>query len=276
MASANDDAVRDVVVLDGVSRRYADFEALAPLDLSLRPGRVLGLLGPNGAGKTTLLSIMAAQLAPTTGTLSVDGRIIRNDADARDARRGLALMPQELATIPGFTAQDVVEYSAWLKGVPAGQRRERARAALDEVGLADRRRMKVSRLSGGMVRRVHLAAALVSEPHLLLLDEPTAGLDPAQRIAFRQLIEARGACATVMSTHLVEDVRAMSDEVLVLVGGRVVFRGTVGALEAMARPGAPGDSDLERGYMTLLSGTAMDAGTGYGDVSKNGHERHHE
>ncbi|MBM6978488.1 MAG: ATP-binding cassette domain-containing protein, partial [Actinomyces succiniciruminis] len=108
-------------------------------------------------------------------------------------------------------------------------------------------------LSGGMVQRVHLAAALVSRPALLLLDEPTVGLDPAQRIAFRGLVEGLEDTATVLATHLVEDVRALSDEIMVLDAGQVRFRGTTAALEAQATPDAPGGNQLERGYMSVLS-----------------------
>ncbi|WP_103062913.1 ABC transporter ATP-binding protein [Actinomyces qiguomingii] len=242
-----------VAVLAHVSRDFGRLQALAPLDLEVAAGRVLGLLGPNGAGKTTLMSIMACELAPSTGTVTVGGTTVTDASIARRARRRLALMPQRPASVPGFSALDTVEYAAWIKGLPARGRREACMEALDRVGLAAQAKRLLRTLSGGMVQRVHLAAALVSRPALLLLDEPTVGLDPAQRIAFRSLIEELQDTATVLATHLVEDVRALSDELLVLDAGHIRFRGTTAQLEARATPDAPGDSQLERGYMSVLS-----------------------
>ena len=242
-----------VASLDGVSRAFGRLQALAPLDLEIRAGQVLGLLGPNGAGKTTLMSIMACVLAPSTGAVTVGGVRVTNEAQARLARRHLALMPQHPVALPGFTALDTVEYAAWTKGVDRRRRKARAQEVLDAVGLADRAKDAVRTLSGGMAQRVHLAAAIVSEPALLLLDEPTAGLDPAQRIAFRELIASLTGTATVLATHLVEDVRVMSSQLLVLDSGRVRFRGTAAELEGRAAQDSPGDTPLERGYMTVLA-----------------------
>ena len=242
-----------IITLNRVSRDFGRLQALAPLDLEVGAGRVLGLLGPNGAGKTTLMSIMACELAPSTGTVTVNGTTVTDTSAARRARRRLALMPQRPASVPGFSALDTVEYAAWTKGLPTRGRREACIEALDRVGLAAQAKRPLRTLSGGMVQRVHLAAALVSRPALLLLDEPTVGLDPAQRIAFRGLVEGLEDTATVLATHLVEDVRALSDEIMVLDAGQVRFRGTTAALEAQATPDAPGDNQLERGYMSVLS-----------------------
>lgn len=244
---------RPVVTLYQVSRGFGRRQALAPLDLEVGAGRVLGLLGPNGAGKTTLMSIMACELAPSSGTVTVNGIPVTDTSAARRARRRLALMPQRPASIPGFSALDTVEYAAWTKGLPACGRREACMEALDRVELAAQAKRPLRTLSGGMVQRVHLAAALVSHPALLLLDEPTVGLDPAQRIAFRDLVEELEDTATVLATHLVEDVRALSDELVVLDAGHVRFRGTTAELEARATPDAPGDNQLERGYMSVLN-----------------------
>ncbi|PHP53126.1 multidrug ABC transporter ATP-binding protein [Actinomyces ruminis] len=244
---------RPVVTLDQVSREFGRLQALAPLDLEVGVGRVLGLLGPNGAGKTTLMSIMACELAPSTGEVTVGGTLVTDTSAARRARRRLALMPQRPASVPGFSALDTVEYAAWAKGLPTRGRREPCMNALDRVGLAAQAKRPLRTLSGGMVQRVHLAAALVSRPALLLLDEPTVGLDPAQRIAFRALVEELEDTATVLATHLVEDVRALSDEIMVLDAGQVRFRGTTAESEARATSDAPGDNQLERGYMSVLS-----------------------
>lgn len=241
-----------VLRLERVSRSFGRVQALSPLNLDVSAGQVLGLLGPNGAGKTTLLSIMACTLAPSSGTVTVGGVTVTDTSSARRARRNLSLMPQHPGSIPGFSALDTVEYSAWIRGVPRRGRREACREALDRVGLSAQANRPMRKLSGGMVQRTHLAAALVSRPSLLLLDEPTVGLDPAQRIAFRGLIEDLPDTATVLATHLVEDVRAVSDKLMVMDSGHVRFQGTVTGLEERARHDAPGDSLLERGYMTAL------------------------
>lgn len=238
--------------LRGITRKFGKLQALAPLDLEVPAGQVLGLLGPNGAGKTTLMSIIACALAPSSGTVTVCGTPVSDTATARQARRSLSLMPQNPTKVPGFSALDTVEYAAWSKGLPTRGRKQACLDALAAVGLADKAKRPLKTLSGGMVQRVHLAAAIVSRPRLLLLDEPTAGLDPAQRIAFRELIHSLGSTATILSTHLVEDIRTLSDEVLVISSGHRRFQGTVPQLEAAAKPGAPGDSPLERGYMSVL------------------------
>ncbi|WP_136314269.1 ABC transporter ATP-binding protein [Actinomyces procaprae] len=253
MTSSSAESSQSVVALAHVSREFGRLQVLAPLDLEIGAGRVLGLLGPNGAGKTTLMSIMACELAPSTGTVTVNGIPVTDTSAARRARRRLALMPQRPASVPGFSALDTVEYAAWTKGLPARGRREACMEALDRVGLTGQAKRPLRTLSGGMVQRVHLAAALVSCPALLLLDEPTVGLDPAQRIAFRGLVEELQDTATVLATHLVEDVRALSDEIIVLDAGRVRFRGTTTQLEARATSEVPGDNQLERGYMSVLS-----------------------
>lgn len=242
----------NVLSLERVSRAFGHVQALNPLNLNVNVGQILGLLGPNGAGKTTLLSIMACTLAPSSGTVTVGGVAVTDTSSARRARRNLSLMPQHPGSIPGFSALDTVEYSAWVHGVPRRGRREACREALDRVGLSSQANRPMRKLSGGMIQRTHLAAALASRPSLLLLDEPTVGLDPAQRIAFRGLIEDLPDTATILATHLVEDVRAVSDELMVMDSGHVRFQGTVTGLEERARHDAPGDSLLERGYMTAL------------------------
>ena len=241
-----------IISLDKISRNFGLVKVLAPLDLTIDSGRILGLLGPNGAGKTTLLSIMACTLAPSSGTVTIGGITVTDTASARRARRHVSLMPQHPGAIPSFSALDTVEYSSWIHEIPRKGRREACREALDRVGLSSQADKPMRKLSGGMIQRTHLAAALVSRPSLLLLDEPTVGLDPAQRIAFRELIEDLPNTATILATHLVEDVRAVSDELMVMDSGRIRFRGTTDELEERARPDAPGDSGLERGYMTVL------------------------
>lgn len=149
---------------------------------------------------------------------------------------------------------DFVRYCAWLREVPSTRTHAATLEAIDRVGLGDRIKAKMKALSGGMLRRAGIAAALVGSPRLVLLDEPTVGLDPAQRLEFRELIRSLADTAVVLSTHLVEDVNAVCDEVAVMTEGTFAFRGTPVQLGDLARPDMPGDTALERGYMTALAG----------------------
>jgi ABC-type multidrug transport system ATPase subunit len=164
-------------------------------------------------------------------------------------------LPQSLGYYPGFSVADFVEYFALLKDMPPGQVPRAVAAAIERVDLADRARAKLRTLSGGMLRRVGIAQAIVNEPELLLLDEPTAGLDPEQRMQFRGLLRDLGQRVTVIvSTHLVEDVGAACTEVALMDHGRIVFHGTPAELTARGEgSGAAGDAPLERGYSAVLA-----------------------
>jgi ABC-type multidrug transport system ATPase subunit len=222
--------------------------------LEAGPG-VFGLLGPNGAGKTSLLRMMATVLPPTSGTLRLLGRDPGGYGPRREIRRRLGYLPQTLGYYPGFTVTDFVEYFALLKDMPPRQVPLAVAAAIEQVGLGDRARAKLRTLSGGMLRRAGIAQAIVNEPGLLLLDEPTAGLDPEQRVAFRDLLRDLGQRATVVvSTHLVEDVAAACTEVALMDAGKIVFHGTPAELTAHGEgAAAAGDAPLERGYSAVLA-----------------------
>src|SRR6516164_4412839 len=241
------------VDITDLTRRFGRTTAVAGVDLRAGPG-VFGLLGPNGAGKTSLLRIMATAIQPTSGRLRLLGRDPRGDGPRREIRRRLGYLPQNLGYYPGFTVAEFVEYFALLKEMPAARIPPAVAAAVDRVGLGDRSRARLRSLSGGMLRRVGIAQAIVNDPELLLLDEPTAGLDPEQRVQFRALLRSLGATATVIvSTHLVEDVGAACSEVALMSGGKVVFRGTPDDLTARGAGHSVGDAPLERGYGAVLS-----------------------
>ena len=180
------------VRVEGVRKSYGGVAALADLDLELAPG-ITGLLGPNGAGKTTLIRILATLLAPSAGEVRVNGWRAANPGDRVEIRRRLGYLPQDLGLYPRFTVFEFVDYLAILKELddPADRHR-RVRAALAAVELEDLAGRKIRTLSGGMRRRVGIAQAIVADPQLLLLDEPTTGLDPEQRMRFRQLIAGLG------------------------------------------------------------------------------------
>jgi ABC-type multidrug transport system ATPase subunit len=238
---------------DRLTRRFGRTRAVAEVDLRVGSG-VFGLLGPNGAGKTSLLRMMATVLPPSSGTLRLLGRDPRSYGERREIRRRLGYLPQSLGYYPGFTVVEFVEYFALLKEMPPARIPVAVAAAVERVGLGDRARAKLRTLSGGMLRRAGIAQAIVNDPELLLLDEPTAGLDPEQRVEFRTVLREVGETATVVvSTHLVEDVGAACTEVALMDQGHIVFRGTPGELAARGVGHRVGDAPLERGYSAVLA-----------------------
>ena len=238
----------------GITQRFGRTEVLKDMDLSLGSG-VFGLLGPNGAGKTTLLRTLATAIEPSAGQLRLLGFDPADPGERRALRRRLGYLPQSLGYYPNFTVFEFVEYFALLKEVPKGEVRPAVARAIERVGLGDKARSKLKTLSGGMLRRVGVAQAVVNDPKLLLLDEPTAGLDPEQRVGFRALIREIGTRGTVVvSTHLVEDVGAACTEVALMDKGAVVFRGTPDELTRRGVGHGVGDSPLERGYTSVLAG----------------------
>jgi len=237
----------------GLCVRAGRHVAVDRLDLTIDTG-VHGLLGPNGAGKTTLIKALATVVRPHAGELSLFGTDA-DGGDLRELRRHIGYMPQTFGFYPSYTAREFVEYLAWLKEMPRDAIPAAVDRALDRVGLADRADSRMKRLSGGMVRRVGIAQAIVNDPEILLLDEPTAGLDPEQRVAFRRLLrEVGGDSCVVVSTHLVEDVAAACEDAVLLDRGRLVFSGAISDLEAAAEavPEDTADSAVERGYTALL------------------------
>ncbi|MFG2988188.1 ATP-binding cassette domain-containing protein [Streptomyces sp. NPDC048257] len=226
--------------------------AVDGLDLSLGTG-VHGLLGPNGAGKTTLIRALATVLRPAAGELELLGESTGGLGEHRALRRRIGYLPQEFGYYKRFTVREFVEYMAWLKEVPAADIPAAVQRAVERVGLADRADERMKALSGGMVRRAGIAQAVVNDPAILLLDEPTVGLDPAQRLRLRELLQELGMdTCVVVSTHLVEDVAAACTDVVLFAEGRLVFQGTPGELAAAGGPEHVGDSPLERGYSALL------------------------
>jgi ABC-2 type transport system ATP-binding protein len=209
----------------GVTRRFGSFDALRGVDIAVQGGLVT-LLGPNGSGKTTLLRCLATVDQPTDGSLLIDGLDPGHESDRIELRRRLGYLPQDVGLTPTARVFDIIDYLAVLKGHDD----ERARRlavydVLDRVGLADRLGDRVGQLSGGMLRRLGLAQAILGSPTLLILDEPAAGLDPDERFRLREILaERRHRSTVIVSTHLTDEA-AIGETVLVLLDGTLRFVG---------------------------------------------------
>lgn len=217
-----------VIELRHISKRYKSKFALHDFSTILRPG-VYGLLGANGAGKTTLINILVGILAKSGGDILVDGKCGKECG--KEFLRQVGYLPQYPQFYRDFTIQDFLEYMCALKEIPIKTGRERIRHYLDAVNLGNASRTKIGALSGGMRQRVGIVQALLGNPALLVLDEPTAGLDPQERIRFRNLISRFAAGRIVLlATHIVSDVDAIASQVILLKEGRLIRQNTPEAL----------------------------------------------
>ena len=249
--------------------------ALDDVDLALGTG-LFGLLGPNGAGKSTLMRIICTLLVPTRGTVTVGGHDVTRER--REVREMIGYLPQEFGAWRNHRAEEVLDTLARLSGM-SNRRTRRARVAetLDMVGLADVADRKVKKLSGGMVRRLGVAQALVHEPQVLIVDEPTVGLDPEERMRFRQVMGRLGRDRTILlSTHIVADLGGGCQDMALLDAGRVVYQGAPAQLLARAQGKvfeltAPADraAQVESDY-EIVSRTATAEGVSLRGVTANG------
>ena len=207
-------------MLENISKLYGDTIALEHINLTLEHG-IYGLLGPNGAGKTTLMRVMADLLVPSTGRVLLDGQDISVMGAA--FRKKLGYLPQDFGVYPNFTAEQFLLYIARLKGLSKFEAKQQTDKLLRLVGLEDKSRKKLKGFSGGQRQRVGIAQALLGDPEILILDEPTAGLDPEERIRFRGIISNLSQQKTVLlSTHIVSDLEAVANEVILLQKGNVL------------------------------------------------------
>ena len=221
------------LTLEHVSKTFGDKKAVDDVSLTLSPG-VWGLLGANGAGKTTLMRMVAGIMKPTAGEVRYDGVAIEVLGEAYRARFGY--LPQEFGFYPEFTVKDYLEYMAALKGLSRRRTRVKVEELLKRLTLTEVGGKKISKLSGGMKRRVGIAQALLNEPEVLILDEPTSGLDPGERIRFRNLItEFAQERIVLISTHIVSDVEYIANRNAVMKAGKVIALGTTEELVAQMK-----------------------------------------
>ncbi len=238
-----------MLTVTDIRKSFGSLRALDGVSLEVRRGEVLGLLGPNGAGKSTALAVCTGQVAPDSGSVSIgDAGSPRDPA----ARRLVGLAPQQIALYADLTARENLVFLARIHEVPEPSRR--ADALLDMVGLLPRARDRVGTFSGGMQRRLNLAAALVHEPPLLLLDEPTAGVDPQSRSAILDVVQglAERGHAVLYTTHYMDEAQRICSRVAIVDHGRVLETGTVESLRA-AHGG-----DLEAAFLALTGRSLRD------------------
>ena len=208
--------------------------AINHADLEI-PNGVFGLLGENGAGKTTLMRVLTTVLTPTSGTVSMDG-ILYCEGNYPKIQRRIGYLPQEIDLYPGLTVQECLEYMGDLAGVPKEECRKRIQYYLEKTSLTEHRKKKMKQLSGGMKRRVGLVQALLNEPKFLIVDEPTTGLDPEERIRIRNLLVDFSENRTVLfSTHVVEDLAAVCNQLAVMKKGQFLYAGSMKELVRAAK-----------------------------------------
>lgn len=214
--------------ISGLTKQFGDFAAVDHVDVSLACG-VYGLLGVNGAGKTTLMRMLCTLLRPTSGSITFNGEnIFAMDADYRKV---LGYLPQDFGFYPEFSVEDYLHYIASIKGIRPAAAKKIVKMLIGKVGLQKSAHKKMKKLSGGMKRRAGIAQAMLNNPQILILDEPTAGLDPNERIRFRNLIsEVAEDRLVLLSTHIVSDIEYIANEILLMKAGQIVHRGTADEL----------------------------------------------
>ena len=243
-----------------VRKTFGSLVAVDDVSFAVEPGRLVGLLGPNGAGKTTMVSIISGFLAPDRGEVLVGGHPLSGDTDPIKMKIGL--VPQDLALFDELTARDNLKFFGGLYNLSGAALETAMTSALTLVGLADRARDRVKTFSGGMKRRLNLAAGLLLDPDILLLDEPTVGVDPQSRNAIFDNLEElkRRGKALLYTTHYMEEAERLADRIVIIDGGRVVADDTVAGLHATVPPGPAGAGavSLEAVFLTLTGRSLRD------------------
>lgn len=227
-----------MITIQNVFKTYpGGCHAIHDISLTFDAG-VYGLLGPNGAGKTTLMRLLVGLLRPTSGKIEIDGLSLASPEGQEHVRKVLGYLPQELGLHGVLTVEQELDYFALLKGLRSEvARRKEVAYLLEQVGLVEQHRLRIKDLSGGQKRRLGIAVSLIGQPHLLIVDEPTAGLDPAERVRFRNLLSELGAegRVVILSTHIVDDIAQTCRELIVIQSGTILFQGSVAILTKYAQ-----------------------------------------
>jgi ABC-2 type transport system ATP-binding protein len=228
------------LIADRLTKQYKNKIAVDRMSFTLTNG-VTGLIGANGAGKTTLMRLLSGILIPTSGTVTCDGM----DVDTEEYRDILGYLPQEFGYYPEFSGRDFLLYMSAVKGLAKPDAKRKTEDLIELVGLRDAARKKVRTYSGGMKQRLGIAQALLNDPQVLIMDEPTAGLDPQERIRFREVISGLGEDRIVLlSTHIVSDLEHIADRLMIMKEGRLIWQGRWEA----------GKEDMETFYISIING----------------------
>jgi linearmycin/streptolysin S transport system ATP-binding protein len=247
-----------VLTISHLRKAYGRIVAADDVTFTVAPGELVGLLGPNGAGKTTTVSMVAGFVTPDKGDVLVDGAPLRGDTDPK--KRKIGLVPQDLALYDELSARANLRFFGALYDLSGARLDKAIAAALTLVGLADRERDLVKSFSGGMKRRLNLAAGLLHDPDILLLDEPTVGVDPQSRNAIFENLEElkRRGKALLYTTHYMEEVERLADRIVVIDHGRVIADDTVDGLQALSPAVAGERMSLESVFLTLTGRSLRD------------------
>jgi ABC-2 type transport system ATP-binding protein len=246
-----------VLEIRNVRKTFGSLVAVDDVSFTVEPGRLTGLLGPNGAGKTTTVSMIAGLTRPERGNVFVNGEPLSGDTDPK--KKKIGLVPQDLALYDELSARENLRFFGGLHNLSGSALETAMTSALTLVGLADRARDRVKTFSGGMKRRLNLAAGLLHDPDILLLDEPTVGVDPQSRNAIFDNLEAlkRRGKALLYTTHYMEEAERLADRIVVIDGGKVIANDTLAGLHARMPAGA-GTASLESVFLTLTGRSLRD------------------
>jgi ABC-2 type transport system ATP-binding protein len=222
-----------VIEVEQLRKQYGGLTAVQDVSFTARSGEIFGLLGPNGAGKTTTIGCISTLLAPTAGRIRVMGHDVVKDGV--EARRSMGVVPQEIALYEDLSAEENLSYWGGAQGLRGARLRERTREVLDLTGLLDRAKEPIKRFSGGMKRRLNFACGIVHQPKVLLLDEPTVGVDPQSRVRLLELVreQARAGACVLYTTHYMEEAESLCDRLAIVDHGRICAQGTLGELRAL-------------------------------------------
>lgn len=238
-----------LIEIKNLKQQYGKSVIYNGLNLQIPKVNTIGLVGPNGAGKTTLLKTITGILRPTHGDVFILGHSVLDKKQRRQARSQLSFLPQGFTVDGSLTAREFVEYNLWMRAFPNGSIRAVAQEALEAVELDEHASMKLRKFSGGMKQRAGIAAAIAGEPELVILDEPTAGLDPQQRRGLRQVLRNLTS-SVLLSTHLVEDVASLAEHLIVINHGQISYSGSA---DVLSNTDDNSIDSLEKAYIGLLS-----------------------